>query len=86
MSAADDEAAIEEVLAGNTSAFEFIVRRWERPFVTLAYRFFRDHGRAEEMAQEAFLRVYRSLAAWRRELYHLVSQKALNYSIGSKSA
>src|SRR5215470_11006512 len=52
------------VLAGDISAFEGIVRRWQGPLVNLAYRFCRDRGRAEEMAQEAFLRVYRKLDRW----------------------
>lgn len=63
----EDEAAVDEVLAGNVAAFEILVRRWQRPLVNLAYRFCRDRGRAEEMAQEAFIRAYRSLAQWRRE-------------------
>ncbi len=67
MSAADDEAAVQKVLAGDTSAFEGLVLRWQGPLVNLAYRFCRDRGRAEEMAQEAFLRAYRSLDRWRRE-------------------
>jgi RNA polymerase sigma-70 factor, ECF subfamily len=67
VSADEDEAAVEQVLAGNTSAFEGLVRRWQGPLVNLAYRFCRDRGRAEEMAQEAFLRAYRSLDRWRRE-------------------
>jgi len=67
VSAAEDRAAVDKVLAGDTSAFEHVVRRWQRPLVNLAYRFCRDRGRAEEMAQEAFLRAYRSLARWRRE-------------------
>lgn len=67
MSAADDEAAVDKVLAGDASAFEALVRRWQGPLVNLAYRFCRDRGRAEEMAQEAFLRAYRSLDRWRRE-------------------
>lgn len=67
MDAAEDEAAIEKVLAGDTSAFAKIVDRWQGPLVNLAYRFCRDHSRAEEMAQEVFLRAYRSLDGWRRE-------------------
>lgn len=63
----DDQAAVEKVLAGDASAFEDIVRRWQGPIVNLAYRFCRDRGRAEEMAQEAFLRAYRSLAQWQRK-------------------
>ena len=44
-----------------------IVHRWQGPLVNLAYRFCRDRGRAEEMAQEAFLRAYRGLGKWRKE-------------------
>ncbi len=67
MSATDDQAAVERVLAGDVSAFEEIVRRWQTPLINLAYRFCHDRGRAEEMAQEAFLRAYRGLAQWRKE-------------------
>ncbi len=63
----EDQADVERVLAGDTSAFAGIVRRWQGPLVNLAYRFCRDRGRAEEMAQEAFLRAYRGLAKWRRD-------------------
>ena len=67
MSAIDDQADVERVLAGDISAFEGIVRRWQGPLINLAYRFFRDRGRAEEMAQEAFLRAYRALGQWRKD-------------------
>jgi RNA polymerase sigma-70 factor (ECF subfamily) len=67
VSAAEDQADVERVVAGDISAFESIVRRWQAPLINLAYRFCRDRGRAEDMAQEAFLRAYRSLASWRRE-------------------
>ena len=67
MSAEEDAADVARVLAGEVSAFEAIVRRWQTPLVNLAYRFCRDRGRAEDMAQEAFLRAYRSLASWRRD-------------------
>lgn len=56
---------MERVLSGDVTAFEGIVRRWQGPLINLAYRFCRDRGRAEEMAQEAFLRAYRGLAKWR---------------------
>jgi RNA polymerase sigma-70 factor (ECF subfamily) len=65
--AAEDQASVEKVLSGDSSAFEGIVRRWQGPLVNLAYRFCRDRGRAEELAQEVFLRAYRSLDRWRQE-------------------
>ncbi len=67
MSANDDQVDVEKVLGGDISAFEGIVRRWQRPLVNLAYRFCHDRGRAEEMAQEAFLRAYRGLGQWRKD-------------------
>lgn len=67
MSADADQADIERVLAGDPAAFENIVRRWHGPLINLAYRFCRDRGRAEDMAQEAFLRAFRALKSWRRD-------------------
>ena len=67
MSAAEDQADVEKVLAGDLEAYENIVRRWQGPLINLAWRFCRDRGRAEEMAQEAFLRAWRALNSWRRD-------------------
>lgn len=63
--AAEDSAAVARVLAGDSSAFSGIVARWQGPLINLAYRFCADRGRAEEMAQEAFLRAYRGLGKFR---------------------
>lgn len=63
----DDDAAVDRILAGDVSAFEVIVGRWHQPLVNLAYRFCRDRNRAEDMAQEAFLRAFRSIRTWKRE-------------------
>ncbi|MBZ5547863.1 MAG: sigma-70 family RNA polymerase sigma factor [Acidobacteriia bacterium] len=67
MSASDDQADVAKVLAGEVVAYEGIVRRWQGPLINLAYRFCRDRGRAEELAQEAFLRAYRALGQWRQD-------------------
>ena len=67
MAPSDDQADVEKVLAGDVSAFEGIVRRWQGPLINLAFRFCRDRGRAEEMTQEAFLRAYRGLSQWRKD-------------------
>ena len=62
-----DLMEVEQVLAGDTEAFEGIVGRWQGPLVNMAWRYCRDRARAEEMAQEAFVRAWRGLAGWRRE-------------------
>jgi RNA polymerase sigma-70 factor (ECF subfamily) len=66
-SAAEDLADVERVLVGEVQAFEGIVRRWQGPLVNMAWRYCRDRGRAEELAQEAFVRAWRGLSGWRRE-------------------
>ena len=62
-----DLADIARVLAGDVEAFEGIVRRWQGPLVNMAWRYCRDRGRAEELAQEAFIRAWRGLGSWRHE-------------------
>ncbi|NKB89098.1 MAG: sigma-70 family RNA polymerase sigma factor [Acidobacteria bacterium] len=63
----DDAVAVNRVLAGDAEAFDGIVARWQGPLVNLAYRYCRNRGEAEEMAQEAFLKIYRGLAKWRQD-------------------
>jgi len=63
----EDVADVERVLAGKAQAFEGIVRRWQGPLVNMAWRYCRDRERAEELAQEAFVRAWRGLAGWRQE-------------------
>ncbi len=65
--AADDTSDVDRVLAGDPSAFDGIVRRWQGPLVNMAWRYCRDRARAEELAQEALVRAWRNLAAWRKE-------------------
>ncbi len=65
--AALDAADVARVLAGDVRAFEGIVRRWQGPLINMAWRYCRDRSRAEELAQEAFLRAWRNLASWRGE-------------------
>ena len=62
-----DVEAVARVLAGDVGAFEGIVRRWQGPLINMAWRYCRDRGRAEELAQEALVRAWRGLGQWRRE-------------------
>jgi len=63
----EDDADLARVLAGDPEAFEGIVRRWQGRLIGLAWRFCRDRAAAEDMAQEAFLKAFRSLPTFRRE-------------------
>lgn len=56
---------IERCQAGDREAFAALVRRYQRQVYALAYRLVGDRAEAEDVAQEAFLRCYRSLARFR---------------------
>jgi RNA polymerase sigma-70 factor (ECF subfamily) len=62
-----DVADVARVAAGDLNAFEGIVRRWHRRLLNLAWRFCRDRTTAEDMAQEVFVKIFRSLATFRGE-------------------
>ncbi len=65
MSRDQDSVDVRRVLEGDVSAFEGIVRRWQRPLINLAFRFCRDRQTAEEMTQDALMLIYRKLHKFR---------------------
>jgi RNA polymerase sigma-70 factor (ECF subfamily) len=80
----DDQADREDarrVLAGDTDAFAGIVHRWQGPLVTLAFRLCRDRHRAEDLAQLAFVKVFRSLRQWRGDAAFANWLFAVAYSV-----
>lgn len=46
--------------AGDNSSFEALLDKYHRPIINFLYRFVSDRIEAEDLAQEVFLRVYRS--------------------------
>jgi len=67
MAEEQDLENVRRVLGGDLAAFEDIVRRWQGPLINLAFRFCRDRPRAEEMAQDAFVQIYRNLEKFRAD-------------------
>jgi RNA polymerase sigma-70 factor (ECF subfamily) len=55
---------VSQALGGSQSAFEQIVRRYQRPIISLIVRMTRDRALAEDLAQETFVKAFRSLAAF----------------------
>ncbi len=51
-------------LAGQQSAFEQIVRRYQRPLVRFIARVTGDREHAEDLAQDTFVKAFRSLAGF----------------------
>lgn len=56
-----DAALVRRSLEGDTAAFGVLVERYRRPVFTLALRMLGDRARAEDLAQDAFVKAYGSL-------------------------
>ena len=59
--AATDAEVVRDVLAGSERAFRELVRRYERPVLALMTRMIGDPSRAEELAQDTFVRAFQRL-------------------------
>ncbi len=70
---------------GDPKAFEEVVRITHRQVYTQAFRLVGDRQEAEDVAQEAYLRVHRGLAGFREEaqfetwLYRIVANAAMSH-------
>ena len=66
---ANSEVPDEELLAafreGDVKAFEALVRRYQRPALSIARRFANDQDDAEDLAQRAFINAARRAGGWR---------------------
>lgn len=56
-----DSEWVARALEGSEDAYRELVRRYERPVFSLVVRMVKDPAVAEEVAQEAFVKVFRSL-------------------------
>jgi RNA polymerase sigma-70 factor (ECF subfamily) len=60
-----DAQLVQQCLRGDGSAWEELVRRHTRRIFNICYRFTGNSTEAEDLSQEVFLRVYRTLASYR---------------------
>lgn len=60
----EDLALVERFKQGDQAAFEQIVAKYQRSVLNLVYRFTGETNRAEDLAQEVFMRVYRALGGF----------------------
>lgn len=82
----DDAATMLRVRDGDDSAFDYLVSKYRRPLVGFMYRMTHNSATAEELAQETFLRVYRSRATYSADakfttwLYRIATNLAANHA------
>jgi RNA polymerase sigma-70 factor (ECF subfamily) len=63
--------ALAKAQAGDHDAFAELIERHEAMVYSLGYHFFGDRGRAEEIAQDVFLQLFRSLGTIESEAHLL---------------
>jgi RNA polymerase sigma-70 factor, ECF subfamily len=81
-----DAEVMLRVKAGDESAFDYLVQKYRRPLVSFMYRMARNTAAAEDLAQEVFLRVYRSRQTYEASakfttwLYRIATNLAVNHA------
>jgi len=82
----EDSEVMLELKAGNMTAFDYLLGKYRRPIVHFMLRMTRNQAVAEELAQEVFLRVYRSRETYRAEarfstwLYRIATNLGVNHA------
>ncbi len=80
-----DTALMIRVSEGDDPSFGLLLERHRTPVVNHLYRLVRNYGIAEELAQDVFIRVYRSRSKYRPEakfttwLFRITTNIALNW-------
>ncbi|HXI85070.1 MAG TPA: sigma-70 family RNA polymerase sigma factor [Verrucomicrobiae bacterium] len=64
---ASDRELLERCRAGDETAFDDLVLRHQQRAFNVAFQLLRDHEDATEVAQDAFVRIYRSIGNFRGE-------------------
>ena len=74
------------VKAGDESAFDYLVQKYRRAMISFMYRMTHNSAAAEDLAQEVFLRVYRSRTGYEASakfttwLYRIATNLAVNHA------
>ena len=80
-----DQQLVERAQRGDKHAFELLVEKYQRKLGRLLARFIRDPAEVEDVTQEAFIKAYRALPAFRGDsafytwLYRIGINTAKNY-------
>jgi len=81
-----DAALMLRLAAGEEACFTILAEKYHRPMIHFLFRMVHNQAIAEELAQEVFLRVYRSRESYRAEakfstwLYRIATNLAVNYA------
>lgn len=79
----EDNELIDAFINGKKSAFNFIIRKYQKKVYWIIRKMVLDHDDADDITQEVFLKLYRSLNDFRGEskFFTYVFKIAINYSL-----
>jgi RNA polymerase sigma-70 factor, ECF subfamily len=78
------------VREGDDAGFNFLIEKYRKPIINFMYRMVHNQAVAEELAQDVFLRVYRSRETYRAEakfttwLYRIATNLGVNHARDTK--
>jgi RNA polymerase sigma-70 factor (ECF subfamily) len=78
------------VREGDDTGFTFLIEKYRKPIINFMFRMVHNQAVAEELAQEVFLRVYRSRQTYRAEakfttwLYRIATNLGVNHARDTK--
>jgi RNA polymerase sigma-70 factor (ECF subfamily) len=84
-----DQALVERAQQGDKQAFDVLVLKYQNKIIQLAYRYVHDHDEAMDVAQEAFVKAWRSLGSFRGDsafftwIYRIAINTAKNHLVSS---
>ena len=82
-----DQQLVERVQRGDSRAFDLLVRKYQHKIVSVIGRYVSDWSEAQDVSQEAFLRAYRAIQAFRGDsafytwMYRIAINTAKNYLV-----
>jgi RNA polymerase sigma-70 factor (ECF subfamily) len=80
-----DNSIVERYLAGDMTAFDELMIRYERQIFRVCYRFVNNRDDAMDLAQEVFIKAFEHLSTFRREssmktwLYRIAMNHCINH-------
>jgi len=89
-SALSDAEIMLRVSQGDDAGFNYLIEKYRKPIIHFMFRMVHNQAIAEELAQEVFLRVYRSRETYRAEarfttwLYRIATNLGVNYARDTK--
>jgi len=89
-SALSDAEIMLRVREGDDQGFNYLIEKYRKPIIHFMFRMVHNQAVAEELAQEVFLRVYRSRQTYRAEarfttwLYRIATNLGVNHARDTK--